>query len=70
NLHQGAIGVGLDMQSGQGLTATWKNRFIDRHPDTGLPIKDLRIPHWEEVLKIAKATCAAVPLGYAGVDIM
>lgn len=70
NLHQGAIGVGVDLQTGRGVSAAWKNRFIDRHPDTGLPVSNLQVPFWEEVLKVAESACVAVPLGYAGVDIM
>ena len=34
NLHQGAVGVGLDIASGRALRAVQFNRTVFEHPDT------------------------------------
>ena len=34
NLHQGAIGVGVDLATGLTLRGTWLNNIITKHPDT------------------------------------
>lgn len=40
NLHQGAVGVGLDIASGQALRAVQHARPVERHPDTGRQLAD------------------------------
>src|SRR5262249_28544011 len=35
NLHQGGLGVGVELETGTTCHAVQKNRFVDRHPDTG-----------------------------------
>jgi alpha-L-glutamate ligase-like protein len=70
NLHQGAVGVGLDMGTGRTTTAVWKNTFIDYHPDTGEPIAGLEIPEWETLVDLAARCHELADLGYLGVDIV
>jgi alpha-L-glutamate ligase-like protein len=70
NLHQGGIGVGVDLFSGITHHAVQSNRFVLAHPDTGLPVIGLRVPHWEEVLAMSRRVAEAVGLGYLGVDIV
>jgi alpha-L-glutamate ligase-like protein len=70
NLHQGAIGAGVDIRTGLTLTAVWRNRIISEHPDTGTPIKGLQLPHWENLLALAASCCELTGLGYIGVDIV
>ncbi len=53
NLHQGAVGVGLDIGSGQSLNAVQFNRPITLHPDTGLALENIRIEDWENMLEMA-----------------
>jgi alpha-L-glutamate ligase-like protein len=69
NLHQGGIGVGIDLTSGKTTSAFHKNHYITHHPDSGLALTDYTIPHWEKLLDIAATCYRAVPLGYLGVDI-
>ena len=69
NLHQGAIGVGIDLKSGITITAKNKNKNIQIHPDSKMEIIGFKIPSWEQVLEMSKACQKAVPLGYIGVDI-
>ena len=70
NLHQGAIGVGIDLASGNTTHGVVGNLTTDFHPDTGNTIKGIHIPRWEEILQIAVKCSDTVGLGYLGVDIV
>ncbi|MFK8031860.1 MAG: alpha-L-glutamate ligase-like protein [Gammaproteobacteria bacterium] len=70
NLHQGAIGVGIDIATGVTNTASIGNDVIDAHPDTGHPIADLEIPGWNDILVLAARCFDITGLGYLGVDIV
>ncbi|MCK9368939.1 RimK/LysX family protein [Candidatus Dojkabacteria bacterium] len=80
NLHSGAICVGIDMASG----VTTSGMYLKKRPlvedtyistdttldlETNLPLYGIKIPFWEEILKIS-VTCQEITgLGYIGVDI-
>ncbi|OGX05586.1 MAG: alpha-L-glutamate ligase-like protein [Omnitrophica bacterium RIFCSPLOWO2_12_FULL_50_11] len=68
NLHQGAIGVGIDMAEGVSLHGVHHSRYTDIHPDTRKPVKGIRIPFWKNIVEIAVKTYSVFQLGYAGVD--
>lgn len=70
NLHQGAIGAGIDMTSGRTLNAVWHDRIITTHPDTGAPVSDVQIPHWEILLHHAARSFDLTHLGYQGIDMV
>lgn len=70
NLHQGAVGAGLDMRTGHTTTAVWLDRFITTHPDTGASLTGLPIPRWQDVLELSARCHALADLGYLGVDIV
>jgi len=70
NLHQGAIGAGIDMASGRTLTAVLRNDIVDEHPDTLNRVSGVKIPHWDRILQIAAGTYELTGLGYQGVDIV
>ena len=70
NLHQGAVGVGLDIGSGQALNAVQFNHQILLHPDTGLPMSQIRIEDWHTMLVMAARCHDATGLGYIGVDLV
>jgi len=70
NLHQGAIGVGIDISSGVTMRGVSQNNIIDCHPDTLNSITGLTIPYWDEILKIAASCYELTGLGYLGVDIV
>jgi alpha-L-glutamate ligase-like protein len=69
NLHQGAIGAGIDLASGRTTHAILHNEPITHHPDTGVPLIGREIPHWPRVLQVSRLAARAVPLKYLGVDI-
>ncbi|MGM0953554.1 MAG: alpha-L-glutamate ligase-like protein [Pseudomonadota bacterium] len=70
NLHQGAIGVGLNIGTGQGLNAVQFNRPVTLHPDTGLALENIRIENWQTMLEMASRCYEATGLGYMGVDLV
>ncbi len=70
NLHQGAIGVGLDINTGKAINAVQLDRCIDEHPDTGVSFSELAVPHWDTLLKLACACHEISGLGYVGVDLV
>lgn len=69
NLHQGAIGIGVDIKSGLTNNATQKNKQITVHPDSGYELKGIHLPFWDEVVSICKHVAREVPLKYLGFDI-
>ena len=70
NLHQGAVGAGVDMGLGETLTGVLNNEVVDDHPDTGALISGLRIPQWDFILESAARGYEVTGLGYLGVDIV
>lgn len=70
NLHQGAVGVGLDIQSGRALQAVMHNLPISFQPDTGVELKNLVVPNWREHLIIGAKAYEMTGLGYLGADIV
>jgi len=68
NLHQGAIGAGIDLSTGRTLHAVTGNRSIYAHPDTHNPIADVRIPNWDALLSLASRCNELTGLGYQGAD--
>jgi alpha-L-glutamate ligase-like protein len=70
NLHQGAIGVGIDLPTGKTKRGVWSGQPIKEHPDTEQSIIDLQIPRWDELMLIAAQSSDLSGLGYVGVDIV
>jgi alpha-L-glutamate ligase-like protein len=70
NLHQGAIGAGIDIQTGVTLSAVWRDRIVMEHPDTGNEVIGVTIPHWSRLLELAARCYELTGLGYIGVDLV
>ena len=70
NLHQGAIGVGLDIATGHSIAAVQNNRVVTQHPDTGNALADLQVPNWAQLLELASSCYEMTGLGYLGADIV
>lgn len=70
NLHQGAIGVGIDMATGRTLCGVMESRIIDQHPDSGFQVANFQVPDWNALLDLSARCQKAVGLGYLGVDIV
>ncbi|MFV3306802.1 alpha-L-glutamate ligase-like protein [Pseudomonas sp. NY15181] len=70
NLHQGAIGVGVDLATGQTLRGTWLNNKISKHPDTTNAVDGVQLPNWDGFMKLAAGCYELCGLGYIGVDMV
>jgi alpha-L-glutamate ligase-like protein len=70
NLHQGAIGIGVNLATGRTLGGVFHNDPIDVHPDTLNPVVDIQVPYWNKILEIASQCYELTQLGYLGVDIV
>ncbi|MDO9322092.1 MAG: alpha-L-glutamate ligase-like protein [Pseudomonas sp.] len=70
NLHQGAIGVGVDMATGLTLRGTWLNNIISKHPDTTNAVDGVQLPGWDGFMKLAAGCYELCGLGYIGVDMV
>lgn len=70
NLHQGAIGVGVDIATGITTKAIWHGSQIVFKPGTTKKLRGIKIPNWNKVLETAVNAQMASHLGYIGVDIV
>ncbi len=70
NLHQGALGVAVDIETGiLGQAYNYKT-YLDYHPDTNAQIKGLKVPYWDKIIDITKKIAKISPLKYIGIDIV
>ena len=70
NLHQGAIGAGVDMSTGITLTGVLDDVLVEDHPDTGALVAGLQIPDWDFILESSAKGYEVTGLGYLGVDMI
>lgn len=70
NLHQGAIGAGVDLRTGRVAHAILRNQPLRKHPDTAQPLVGREVPDFGRVLEIALAAADQTGLGYVGADVV
>jgi alpha-L-glutamate ligase-like protein len=70
NLHQGALGAGVDLASGLTIAAVLANRAITHHPDTGERVVGRPFPAFARALEIAVHATELTGLGYVGADVV
>ena len=70
NLHQGAIGVGVDLATGITLQGTWLNNKISKHPDTSNLVAGVKLPGWNGFMTLSAGCYELCGLGYIGVDMV
>lgn len=70
NLHQGAIGLGIDMATGITTHGVYKNKQIKYFPDTNKKVNGIAIPHWNKILLMAVKTQKVSHLPYLSVDML
>jgi alpha-L-glutamate ligase-like protein len=68
NLHQGAIGVGIDLATGTTRRGVSGTAVVREHPDTDSPLLGICIPHWDALLAMAARCNALSGMDYIGVD--
>lgn len=70
NLQQGAIGIGIDLASGITTTAVFrKSKIIEHLPETRLALSGIKIPCWNDILKLAVKAQEVSGLGFLGADV-
>jgi len=75
NLHQGAIGLGIDLATGITTFAVHNgqliNRIYDRKRKKMIKVNGIKTPFWKKILETAVSCQEAIPsLQYLGVDIV
>ncbi len=70
NLHQGAVGVGIDLGAGVTTYGVRYSKEVFEMPDSGEAIAGLKIPEWDAILNLAIECQIATGLGYLGADIV
>ena len=69
NLHQAAVGVSIDINSGIIGRAVIQGEQISHHPDSQALFEGIKVPYWNKIIDMAQNCYLAIPLGYMGVDI-
>jgi alpha-L-glutamate ligase-like protein len=70
NLHQGALGVGIDLASGRTRFAIQNGRPATTNSDSGRSVLDVEIPAFDRILDIAVRAADRTNLGYVGADVV
>ncbi len=70
NLHQGGVGLGVDMLTGVTHNGVQQGHLVEVHPDTGHTLAGLQLPYWDDMLVLAARCYELTGLGYLGVDLV
>lgn len=70
NLHQGAVGVGIDITTGKALHAVQFDMPVKLHPDTEKDLHLLQVPKWERLIYLAASCYEMCGMGYLGTDMV
>ena len=70
NLHQGAIGLGIDMATGITTHGVYKNTQMKYFPDTNKKVNGIAVPYWNKILLMAVKTQKVSHLPYLSVDML
>lgn len=70
NLHQGAVGAGIDLCTGRTNFAVIDSAPIEFHPDTGERVIGFEIPLFADAMRSALLATDQTGLGYVGADVV
>ncbi|MEM9052119.1 MAG: sugar-transfer associated ATP-grasp domain-containing protein [Bacteroidota bacterium] len=70
NLHQGGLGIGVDVVSGQLKMAYDGKQHLDIHPDSKVKLTGIQLPFWAEMISMSRKAADVFPLDYLGVDLV
>lgn len=70
NLHQGGIGIGIDIGTGVTTNAIMRDKIIEYAPGTRLLLSGIQIPFWQDILQLAVQAQTISKLGYLGADVV
>ncbi|MBI2037615.1 MAG: DUF1704 domain-containing protein [Candidatus Magasanikbacteria bacterium] len=68
NLHLGAVGIGIDIATGNAAYAVHKGKFIRTLPN-GEKLSDLEIPEWDKILLAAANAQKVSQIGFLAADL-
>ena len=70
NLHQGAVGAGIEIDTGRTNHAVLDGESVPVHPDTQEAVIGRTIPQFDRALEIAVRASDQTELGYVGADVV
>ncbi len=70
NLHQGAVGLGIDMATGITTFGVYKDIRIKYFPWLSKKVNGIKVPFWKEILMTAVKAQKRSRLGYVAVDML
>ncbi|WP_371373678.1 alpha-L-glutamate ligase-like protein [Thalassotalea aquiviva] len=70
NLHQGAVGVGINIATGVAKRAVQYDRPIEYHPDTNEKLANISIANWDQLLHLSAGCYEMSGLAYLGADLV
>jgi len=69
NIHAGALAIGIEISSGITTHAIYRNHIIHRLPSNPkLKLHGLKVPYWDDILKMSSEIQKLTGLGYMGID--
>ncbi len=68
NLHQGGVAVGIDLGTGITTYAIHRDKYISYYPGTKRKLRGIKIPFWDEILKLAASIQNKIHLDYMRID--
>lgn len=70
NLHKGAIGVGIDLETGVTTNAVYRGKPIYYKPGTKNKLSGVKVPYWNHILEISVHAQMVSELNLLGVDVV
>ena len=70
NLSLGALGVGIDMRTGITTYGVVGNQPVMHIPGTKTKVRGIKIPFWDEILRVSVEAQQSSKLGFTGIDIV
>ena len=70
NLSLGAVGIGIDMRTGITTHAISRGDITRMIPGTKIKVHGLKLPQWENTLRVAVEAQQVSKLGFVGIDIV
>lgn len=70
NLHQGAVGVGINITTGAAINAVQFDMPVKYHPDTNKELALLQVPKWDRLIYLASSCYEMSGMGYLGTDMV
>lgn len=70
NLHQGALGIGIDIRTGITTKGIYFGASVPLIPETKTKVSGIKLPKWRHILEVATHAQSVSGLGFAGVDIV